>query len=69
MAYPTSLRRLKLRKLRRTSRRDGVWRSGRQSHPVLHDFETVAATSLSDIVCGFHVAGCCIETTSIPLVV
>jgi len=30
------------------------------------DFVSVAATSLSDIVCGFHVAGCCIETTSDP---
>jgi hypothetical protein len=27
---------------------------------------TVAATSLSDIVYGFHVAGCCIETRSDP---
>ena len=27
----------------------------------------VAATSLSDIVCGSHVAGCCIETTSDPV--
>ena len=27
---------------------------------------SVAATSLSDIVCGFHVAGYCIETTSGP---
>jgi hypothetical protein len=25
---------------------------------------SVAATSLSDIVCGFHVAACCIKTTS-----
>jgi len=27
---------------------------------------SVAATSLSDIVCGFHVAACCIKTTSDP---
>ena len=27
----------------------------------------VAATSLSDIVCSLHVAGCCIETTSDPV--
>jgi hypothetical protein len=27
---------------------------------------TIAATSLSDIVYGFHVAGCCIETRSDP---
>src|SRR6266446_628019 len=29
---------------------------------------TVAATSLSDIVCGFHVAGYCIKTTSDPTI-
>jgi hypothetical protein len=39
---------------------------GARVTPCWHDFETVAATSLSDIVCGFHVAGCCIETTSDP---
>ena len=30
---------------------------------MLVALSSVAATSLSDIVCGFHVAGCCIETT------
>ena len=38
---------------------------------VRHSFvdrgvSAVAATSLSDIVCDFHAAGCCIETTSDP---
>ena len=32
----------------------------------LKSVSSVAATSLSDIVCGFHVAGCCTETTSDP---
>src|SRR5690242_1789504 len=36
------------------------------SSSLLLGLAPISATSLSDIVCGFHVAGRCIETTSDP---